>query len=89
MERKPLASPAQCRAARALLNWTQHDLAEHAQAARRTVVDFEAGVRRLHLRARVSITRALKAAGVEFTWSDAAEGVSCARKFGRIHYCAE
>ena len=74
MERKPVASPAQCRAARALLKWTQGDLAEHAQVARKTVADFEAGVRQLHLRTRVCITSALQAAGVEFTWSDAAEG---------------
>ena len=84
MEHKPVASPAQCRAARALLKWTQRDLAEHAQVARKTVADFEAGVRRLHLRTRVGITSALQAAGVEFTWSDAGEGVTCVRKLGRI-----
>jgi DNA-binding XRE family transcriptional regulator len=84
MERKPVASPAQCRAARALLKWTQGDLAEHAQVARKTVADFEGGVRQLHLRTRVDITSALQAAGVEFTWSDAGDGVRCAREFGRI-----
>ncbi|HEX9462920.1 MAG TPA: helix-turn-helix transcriptional regulator [Alphaproteobacteria bacterium] len=81
MERKQVASPAQCRAARALLKWTQRHLAEQAGVARKTVADFEAGVRRLHLRTRADITTALQTAGVEFTWSEGIEGVRCARKF--------
>ena len=84
MERKLVASPAQCRAARALLKWTQGDLAERAHVARKTIAEFECGVRRLHLRTRADITQALQAAGVEFTWSDAGEGVSCARKFAQF-----
>lgn len=80
MERKQVASAAQCRAGRALVNWTQRDLAERAHVARKTVADFEAGIRPLRLRTRADITQALQAAGVEFTWSDAGEGVSCAQK---------
>jgi len=34
-------TPAQCRAARALLNWTQPKLAEKAALGLSTVVDFE------------------------------------------------
>jgi transcriptional regulator with XRE-family HTH domain len=81
MEAKQVASPAQCRAARALLRWTQRQLAERAGVARKTVADFEAGVRRLHLRTRADITMTLQAAGVEFTWLDGVEGVRCAPRF--------
>lgn len=86
MEGKQCASPAQCRAARALLKWTQRDLAQRAHVSRKTVADFEAGIsiRRLHLRTRVDITRTLQAAGVEFTSSDAGEGVSCACEFAQV-----
>jgi hypothetical protein len=45
------------------------------------VADFEAGVRRLHLRTRADITMTLQAAGVEFTWVDGVEGVRCAPRF--------
>lgn len=34
-------SPAQCRAARGILSWTQRELAEAAQVAERTVARFE------------------------------------------------
>ena len=38
-------SAAQCRAARALLNWTQDQLAQNAQVARATIADFERNTR--------------------------------------------
>ena len=60
------ASPAQCRAARALLRWTQKDLSIRAVVARRTIGDFESGARTLHVRTRFDITRALEDAGVIF-----------------------
>lgn len=75
-----VASSAQCRAARALLGWTQRDLAEHAGVARKTVTDFEAGLRRLRLRTRTDITRTLELAGVEFTWVGPIEGVGARQK---------
>lgn len=78
--RRPVASPAQCRAARALLRWTQDRLAERAAVARKTVADFELGNRSLHRRTRLDITIALEAAGVEFTWAADGEGVRFARK---------
>ncbi len=43
MARSSLISVAQCRAARALLGWTQGDLAEHSGSIRMTVVRFERG----------------------------------------------
>ena len=83
---KKVASPAQCRAARALLNWTQAVLAERAGVARKTIADFELATRTLHIRTRRDITATLEAAGVEFTWGEngnghvGGDGVRFARK---------
>ncbi len=70
-----IATPAQCRAARALLNWTQATLAERAGVARKTVADFELGERVLHVRTRRDITATLEQAGIEFVWGDNSGGV--------------
>jgi len=78
--RRPAASPAQCRAARALLRWTQGELAQNAAVARKTVADFELGNRTLHRRTRLDVTVALEAAGIEFIWDGDSEGVRFARK---------
>ena len=78
--KRPVASPAQCRAARALLRWTQGMLAQHATVARKTVADFELGNRSLHRRTRLDITVALEAAGIEFIWGSEGEGVRFARR---------
>ena len=69
-----MISPAQCRAARALLNWPQHKLAAAAHVGLITVRNFEAGkVRPRHATLDV-IARAFQAEGVEFT-DDGAPGV--------------
>ena len=65
-----VATPAQCRAARALLNWTQAVLADRAGVARKTIADFELAARTLHIRTRRDITATLEAAGIEFTWGE-------------------
>ncbi len=59
-------SPAQCRAARALLSWTQAALAERASLSRKTVADFEQENRDVHVRTRHDIATTLERAGVEF-----------------------
>ncbi len=59
-------TPAQCRAARALLNLTQADLAERSSLSRKTVADFEQGNREVHVRTLRDITAALEKAGVTF-----------------------
>ncbi len=64
-------TPAQCRAARAMLEWSRDGLAAAAKVARRTVVDFERGARRPYDRTLADIQRALEAAGIEFTDDDA------------------
>jgi transcriptional regulator with XRE-family HTH domain len=58
--------PAQCRAARALLNITQPELAKLAGLGLSTVVDFEKERRQVSLAAIETIQRALRRAGIEF-----------------------
>ncbi|ATR19456.1 transcriptional regulator (plasmid) [Roseomonas sp. FDAARGOS_362] len=59
-------TPAQCRAARALLNWSQDQLETAAKVARKTIADFEREVRRPYARTLEALRAALEAAGVEF-----------------------
>jgi transcriptional regulator with XRE-family HTH domain len=59
-------TPGQCRAARALLELTQGDLANAAELGLSTVVDFEKGRRQVSAAALQAITHALTARGVEF-----------------------
>ena len=59
-------SAAQSRAARALLNWSQAELAKTAAVAQQTVVDFERGARKPYPKNLTAMRRALEAAGVEF-----------------------
>ncbi len=60
-------SPDQCRAARALLHWTQQELARRAQVAQATIRDFEGGRHRLHRSTEALVVAALMAAGVTLT----------------------
>jgi transcriptional regulator with XRE-family HTH domain len=60
-------APAQCRAARALLNWTQTELAAASSLGLSTVVDFERERRQVSEEAVTAIRTALEKAGVEFT----------------------
>jgi transcriptional regulator with XRE-family HTH domain len=59
-------TPAQCRAARALLDMTQSQLAKAAELGLSTVVDFEKGRRQVSEEAVQRIQVALKEAGIEF-----------------------
>jgi len=59
-------SPSQCRAARALLDWSQDQLAENAQVARATIADFERNARVPMRNNMVSIVSSLEAAGIAF-----------------------
>jgi len=73
-KRRAVISPAQCRAARAWLGWTQAELARLAGIARKTVADFELGNRTLHYRSRETITVTLEGAGAGFLWGDGVDG---------------
>jgi len=59
-------SPAQCRAARALIDWSQTELASQAGLGLSTVVDFERERRSVSGNALGTIRKALEAAGVQF-----------------------
>lgn len=58
--------PEQVRAARALLNWSQHDLATAAGVARATIAEFEGGRRTPIANNLAALRNALEVAGVIF-----------------------
>lgn len=61
-----IMSPGQCRAARALLNWSQQELGSAASVGRATLANFEAGNSIPYERTLKDIRAALEAAGVIF-----------------------
>jgi predicted transcriptional regulator len=64
-------TPAQCRAARGLVEMDQGTLADGALVSRSVIIDFEKG-RRVPVRNNLAaIQRVLEEAGVEFTNGDA------------------
>jgi DNA-binding XRE family transcriptional regulator len=72
-------TPSQCRAGRALLDWTQSMLADAAGVGLSTVVDFEKERRAVSDAARDSIKAALIAGGVIFV-EENGEGEGVRRK---------
>ena len=69
---------AQVRAARALLDWTQQDLATAAGIALATLKRFETGLRTPIPVVKAAIVRALEGAGIEFQNDSKRAGVSLA-----------
>lgn len=61
-----MMTPAQSRAARALLNWSQPQLATASGASVSTIRDFETGKRAPIANNLRALREALEAAGVEF-----------------------
>jgi transcriptional regulator with XRE-family HTH domain len=59
-------SPSQCRAARALLDWSQTQLADASKVATKTLADFERGKRTPYDRTLADVRAALESAGVIF-----------------------
>ena len=60
-------TPGQCRAARALIGWSQDELAIASKVAKATIANFELGKRTPYDRTLDDMIGALEAAGVEFT----------------------
>jgi transcriptional regulator with XRE-family HTH domain len=58
--------PAQARAARALLGWTQAELVQRTGVAQKTITDFERGLTKLQRRTRAVLIETFEAAGIEF-----------------------
>jgi hypothetical protein len=61
-----MITPAQCRAARALLDWPKEWLASESGVGSRAIVDFEKGARAPRHATPDALRRALEKAGVEF-----------------------
>ncbi|SIT53136.1 XRE family transcriptional regulator (modular protein) [Mesorhizobium prunaredense] len=59
-------SSAQCRAGRALIGWSQDQLAMASKVAKATIANFEAGKRAPYDRTLLDLQAALETAGVEF-----------------------
>jgi transcriptional regulator with XRE-family HTH domain len=63
---KKSISSSQCRAARALLNWSREELAAASKVSRAAIADFETDKRIVRERTSDDLRSALEAAGVEF-----------------------
>lgn len=59
-----MLTPEQCRAARALLNWSQSDLAAAAKIGMSTISNFEAGRSTMMSANMDAVVRALEGAGL-------------------------
>ena len=70
----------QIRAARALLNWSQQDLADKASLDRSVIKLAEKEIERSQRASIAAIESALEAQGVSFTESDRVLGVTIERK---------
>ncbi len=70
-----VVSPAQCRAARAMLRWSQTELGRRAGVARKTIADFEQELRGLRRRTRDAITTTFEAAGISFISANGGQAV--------------
>ncbi|RJT28143.1 XRE family transcriptional regulator [Mesorhizobium waimense] len=78
-----MISAAQCRAARALLDWSQDELAQNAQVARATIADFERNVRQPMRNNLISMVSSLEAAGMAFI-AETEDGAGVGVKFRKV-----
>jgi len=60
-----ILAPAQCRAARALLNWSQEELVVRSKITKKTIADFERGATNPRRQTLAQIVTAFEAAGIE------------------------
>ncbi len=58
--------PIQCKSARAMLNWSQEELAIKVECAKKTITDFEKGHRTPHHKTLRDIKIIFEEAGVKF-----------------------
>ncbi|MFC5353961.1 MULTISPECIES: helix-turn-helix domain-containing protein [Azospirillum] len=79
-----MITPAQCRAARGLLDWTQEELAKAAQVSAITIRGFEKEASSPRRATLAALRQALEAAGVEFTFEGGVQPGVRQRKIGSI-----
>ena len=79
-------SPAQCRAGRGLLDWTQDTLAKNAHISRTTVADFERNIRMPTKNNLISISFALEAKGVAFIAEEDDQGAGVRFRDLKLEY---
>ncbi|OLP43399.1 helix-turn-helix transcriptional regulator [Rhizobium oryziradicis] len=65
-DKSGILTPALCRAARGMLNWTQIELAEHSHVSRSTIRDFEGDRHDIHRTTAEQLRLALETGGVAF-----------------------
>ncbi len=70
----PSLNPEMCRAARALLGWSQMDLAAKSRVSAKTIADFEVDARQPYERTLEALRRTFEDAGLRFI--DPVEGVT-------------
>lgn len=56
----------QCKAARALLDWSQEDLSQRAEVAKATIGDFERGARNLRIETMQKVVGVFEDEGIRF-----------------------
>jgi transcriptional regulator with XRE-family HTH domain len=61
-----ILTPALCRAARGLLDWTQSDLAERSDVSRSTIRDYEGSRHDVHRATAAQLRRAFEDGGAVF-----------------------
>lgn len=66
MSSEKVLSSEQCRAARAMLDWSREDLAAKSGVSRPTLADFETAKRKPYDRTLSDIRHTFEAAGLEF-----------------------
>lgn len=64
--KKDVLTPAQCRAARGLIRWSQEELAKAAGVGKQTLADFEREERTPYPRTLADIRAALEETGIDF-----------------------
>ncbi|MBU1336909.1 MAG: helix-turn-helix domain-containing protein [Alphaproteobacteria bacterium] len=74
-EQQHQPSPAQIRAGRALLDWSQEQLAARSGIGRRTVAAYENGGERVTTSSIHGMKEALERGGIRFSGDDEPEGV--------------
>jgi DNA-binding XRE family transcriptional regulator len=64
--KETILTPALCRAARGLLDWTQLDLADQAAVSRSTIRDYEGQHHEIHRATEAQLRTAFEKGGVVF-----------------------